>query len=202
MKIKKWAVLLLLGLLLMAGCSVEEDVVLETLHIDSRVNRIDDVDEKGMAAFNADGKWGYLQVDKGIVIEADYDQVSPYYIGYTVLVKDGKSQLANRQGKLVLDDWIDAYIEYNIMTEVYTYYDVTTSKHIILDLEELEPPYSYPESEFGGWTLGRYRYHVVDNKGNLYDKETKKLVFDDYYVTLRQVYAVEKGADTYRYFIT
>jgi len=201
MKLKKRVVLLLLGVLLMVGCTAEEDVVLETLHIDSRINRIDDVDEKGMAAFNADGKWGYLHVDKGIVIEADYDQVSPYYIGYTVLVKDGKSQLANRQGQLVLEDWIDDYIEYNIMTEAYTYYDVTTSKHIILDLEELEPPYTYPDSEFGGWDLGRYRYHVVGNKGNLYDKETKKLVFDDYYVTLREVYAIEKEEDTYRYFI-
>ncbi len=175
-------------------CGCQDDKII----LDITIDQFGLFDEMNMAAFKSNGKWGYVSVDKGIIVNPEYNDVTPFYHGYSIVHKDLKSQIVDRAGAFVLKDWIDSYVKYDEIKEEFYYFN-ESNKEII----ELEKIYE-PENKIFGtpdkW-MKSYSY-IKQNKGvNLIHKETNKLIFDDSYELLREVISNDMVDNDEYYFI-
>ncbi len=57
---------------------------------------------EGLAAFEKDKKWGYIDKTGKVIIEAQYDRVKPFSEGLAGVKKDGKWGYINKAGNLVI----------------------------------------------------------------------------------------------------
>lgn len=189
---KLLCVFILIVVFIFSGCQSK------LLYIDMEVGVIGEVDKKGMAPFESNGKWGYLSVEDGIILNPDYDRVSPFMNGYAIIQNDSKSQLIDRTGAFVLDDWIEASIEYNTDDLKFSYFN--GNENIRIEVEQIEE--SDPEI-FGYQNLwvDEYEYIFDNGKANLVHKESGTILFDEYYEFLREAFTKDKVNDDKYYFI-
>lgn len=91
----KKVLMALLLLLVVVGCQSKQVSVENAFFSD------------GLLAVQKDGKWGYINTKGNFVIPALFDKAGQFFEGEAIVDVNGNAQLINKEGKFLLDDYVD-----------------------------------------------------------------------------------------------
>ena len=134
----------------------------------SEVTNLSENYEAGYIVKNEAGKFGIIGADKSKILDANYDEIKRVSgNNYYVVVQNGKLQIIENMGKLVLDKGFDSVEDINVNNFIV----IKNSKYGVISKEGTDIiPAEYEDLKF---TFSNYyiaqkngEYGIIDNSGN------------------------------------